>query len=59
MDVAIVMLTVSDHEQHLFDAIRAGVSGYLLKDVDPDRLPAGSRACCPARRRSGAGSSLA
>jgi DNA-binding NarL/FixJ family response regulator len=39
-DVAIVMLTVSDHEPHLFDAIRAGASGYLLGDVDPDRLPA-------------------
>jgi DNA-binding NarL/FixJ family response regulator len=39
-DVAIVMLTVSDHEPHLFDAIRAGASGYLLGDVDPDCLPA-------------------
>jgi DNA-binding NarL/FixJ family response regulator len=38
-DVAIVMLTVSDHEPHLYDAIRAGASGYLLKDVDLD-LPA-------------------
>jgi DNA-binding NarL/FixJ family response regulator len=39
-DTAIVMLTVSDEEDHLFDAIRAGASGYLLKDMDPDRLPA-------------------
>jgi DNA-binding NarL/FixJ family response regulator len=39
-DVAIVMLTVSDDEEHLFDAIRAGASGYLLKDMDPDRLSA-------------------
>jgi DNA-binding NarL/FixJ family response regulator len=39
-DTAIVMLTVSDDEDHLFDAIRAGASGYLLKDMDPDRLPA-------------------
>jgi len=39
-DVAIVMLTVSDDEQHLFEAIRAGASGYLLKDMNPDRLPA-------------------
>jgi DNA-binding NarL/FixJ family response regulator len=37
-DTAIVMLTVSDDEDHLFDAIRAGASGYLLKDMDPDRL---------------------
>jgi DNA-binding NarL/FixJ family response regulator len=39
-DVAIVMFTVSDSDDHLFDAIRAGASGYLLKDMDPDRLPA-------------------
>ncbi len=37
---AIVMLTVSENEDHLFDAIRAGASGYLLKDMDPDRLSA-------------------
>jgi DNA-binding NarL/FixJ family response regulator len=39
-DAAIVMLSVSDDEDHLFDAIRAGASGYLLKDMDPDRLSA-------------------
>jgi DNA-binding NarL/FixJ family response regulator len=37
---AIVMLTVSDEEDDLFDAIKAGAAGYLLKDVDPARLPA-------------------
>jgi len=37
---AIVMLTVSAEEDDLFDAIRAGAAGYLLKDVDPARLPA-------------------
>ena len=35
----IVMLTVSRDDGDLFDAIRAGASGYLLKDIDPDRLP--------------------
>ena len=39
-DAAIVMPTVSDDEQHLFDGARAGACGYLLKDMDPDRLPA-------------------
>jgi DNA-binding NarL/FixJ family response regulator len=36
----IVMLTVSRHDGDLFDALRAGASGYLLKDIDPARLPA-------------------
>jgi DNA-binding NarL/FixJ family response regulator len=35
----VVMLTVSRDDADLFDAIRAGASGYLLKDIDPDRLP--------------------
>jgi DNA-binding NarL/FixJ family response regulator len=36
---AIVMLTVSSTDDDLFDALRAGASGYLLKDIDPARLP--------------------
>jgi DNA-binding NarL/FixJ family response regulator len=39
-ETAIVMLTVSDDEVDLFAALRAGASGYLLKDMDPARLPA-------------------
>ena len=42
-ETAIVMLTVSENEDHLFEAIRAGASGYLLKDMDPDRLSAALR----------------
>ena len=38
-DSAIVMLTVSRIDTDLFDALRAGASGYLLKDIDPTRLP--------------------
>jgi DNA-binding NarL/FixJ family response regulator len=38
-DAAIVMLTVSRDDSDLFDALRAGASGYLLKDIDPARLP--------------------
>ena len=37
-DVAIVMLTASRDDDDLFEALRAGASGYLLKDMDPDRL---------------------
>lgn len=36
---AIVMLTVSREDEDLFAALRAGASGYLLKDTDPARLP--------------------
>jgi DNA-binding NarL/FixJ family response regulator len=38
-DSAVVMLTLSTSEQDFFDALRAGVAGYLLKDLDPGRLP--------------------
>lgn len=34
----IVMLTVSDEEEDLFDAIKAGASGYLLKEINPDEV---------------------
>jgi DNA-binding NarL/FixJ family response regulator len=37
-DTAIVMLTVSRDDADLFDALKAGASGYLLKDIDPERL---------------------
>jgi DNA-binding NarL/FixJ family response regulator len=39
-DTAVVMLTASAEDDDLFEAIRAGASGYLLKDIDPARLPA-------------------
>jgi DNA-binding NarL/FixJ family response regulator len=42
-DVAVVMLTYSREEDDLFDAVRAGAQGYLLKDMDPDRLGAALR----------------
>jgi two-component system NarL family response regulator len=34
----IVMLTISDEEEDLFEAIRAGASGYLLKDIPLDEV---------------------
>jgi DNA-binding NarL/FixJ family response regulator len=36
--VKIVMLTVSDDDQHLFEAIKSGAQGYLLKNLEPDQL---------------------
>src|SRR6266516_3127040 len=38
-ETAVVMLTVSRSDSDLFDALRVGASGYLLKDTDPERLP--------------------
>ena len=40
---AVVMLTYSDADEDLFDALRAGARGYLLKDMDPGRLGAALR----------------
>ncbi len=34
----VVMLTTSDEEQDLIEALRSGASGYLLKDMEPDAL---------------------
>jgi len=34
----ILMLTVYDDNEHVFEAICAGASGYLLKDSPPERL---------------------
>ena len=36
---AVVILTVSRNDEDLFDALKAGASGYLLKGTDPKRLP--------------------
>jgi DNA-binding NarL/FixJ family response regulator len=38
-DTAIVMLTVSRSDDDLFDALRAGAKGYLLKGMNEDELP--------------------
>lgn len=35
---AVVVLTASADDDDLFEALRAGASGYLLKEMDPDRL---------------------
>lgn len=36
--VAVVILTSSEHDEHLFEAVRAEASGYLLKDLDANEL---------------------
>ncbi|MDG2432607.1 response regulator transcription factor [Flavobacterium sp.] len=34
----IIMLTVFDNDENIFNAIKAGADGYLLKDVNPHAL---------------------
>jgi two-component system nitrate/nitrite response regulator NarL len=36
--VCVIMLTVSDDDKDLFEAIRNGAAGYLLKDLEPQQL---------------------
>jgi DNA-binding NarL/FixJ family response regulator len=38
LKVAIVMLTTFDIERYVYDALRLGASGFLLKDAPADRL---------------------
>ena len=40
----VVMLTTFDLDEYVFDALQAGASGFLLKDVPPEQLVAGVRA---------------
>jgi DNA-binding NarL/FixJ family response regulator len=40
----IIILTISDEEEDLFEAIRAGASGYLLKDIPLDEVADAVRA---------------
>lgn len=37
-DIAVVMLTSSEENEHLYKAVRLGASGYLLKSLDADEL---------------------
>lgn len=39
--IKIIMLTVFDNDEHIFNAIKAGADGYLLKDTTPDELQKG------------------
>jgi DNA-binding NarL/FixJ family response regulator len=40
---AVIMLTTFDMDEYVYDALRAGASGFLLKDVPPEQLIDGIR----------------
>ncbi|MDG4595759.1 MAG: two-component system response regulator NarL [Candidatus Contendobacter sp.] len=37
-DARVIILTVSDHEDDVVAALRAGADGYLLKDMEPEAV---------------------
>lgn len=37
-EVAVVILTASELDEHLYEAVRLGAAGYLLKDLDASEL---------------------
>jgi DNA-binding NarL/FixJ family response regulator len=41
--IAVLMLTTFDLDQYVYEALRAGASGFLLKDVPPEQLIAAIR----------------
>ena len=43
-NVKVIMLTTFDMDQYVYAALRAGASGFLLKDVPPEQLIDGIRA---------------
>ncbi len=43
LSTAVLMLTTFDLNEYVYDALRAGASGFLLKDVPPEQLAAGIR----------------
>jgi len=39
--IKIIMLTAFDNDEHIFNAIKAGADGYLLKEINPKDLYTG------------------
>lgn len=38
LNARVIMLTVSDNEENVIAALRAGADGYLLKDMEPEQI---------------------
>jgi DNA-binding NarL/FixJ family response regulator/nitrate/nitrite-specific signal transduction histidine kinase len=50
-ELGVLMLTISENDEDLFDAIEAGADGYLLKNAEPETL-------CRAIRQVAAGQAV-
>lgn len=37
-ETKVIILTLYDQDEHIFDALRAGASGFLLKDSPPEKI---------------------
>lgn len=37
-EIGVIALTIHDDEEYIFELVRVGVSGYVLKDIQPERL---------------------
>jgi DNA-binding NarL/FixJ family response regulator len=48
----VLVLTTFDLDEYVYEALRAGASGFLLKDVPEEQLVAASASWPPAARSS-------
>ncbi|MFO1420609.1 MAG: two-component system response regulator NarL [Candidatus Competibacteraceae bacterium] len=55
LDARVIILTVSDSEEDVVAALRAGADGYLLKDMEPEDVLNGLRAAARGRMALGEG----
>ena len=49
-DVKVIILTTFDLDEYVFEALRAGASGFLVKDTEPAELLRAVRGSSPAAR---------
>ncbi len=42
-NIRVIVLTTFDNDEYVFESLRAGAAGYLLKTADPDHLAAAIR----------------
>ena len=52
-DARVIILTVSDHEDDVVAALRAGADGYLLKDMEPEEVLDSLKAAAQGRMALG------